>query len=504
MEPPGGVGAPRAPGADADPGVAADRGVAGDRGVAADRGVAGDRGVATAADTPAHPEPAPPPPRFSRTWWAGVVPVPTGRLAALVLVAAVAALLLPPPAAVLLAAAVLVAGAIDAWLAPAPWRVGVTRELPPVIPLGGGGEIAWQLHNPTGRRLTVGLADELAPSLEAGARRVRARLAPHARTRATSTLSPSRRGTFTPPAVTVRVAGPAGLATRQGRRALPGRIEVHPSFRSRDAAELRVRRARILEQGLRSVRGRGGGTEFELLREYVEGDEFRHLDWAATARRGTPIVRTFRAERNQTVLVLLDTARTTAGLVEEVPRLDHAMDATLALATVATHLGDRTGLLGFGAGVHTLVPPRRDNGQLRRLAGAMHTLEPELGEAGYRAAFATTLARFRRRALLVILTELAPGAVEETLLPALPLLTREHAVVVASVRDPALTRLRDRAPAGVEDAYTAAAASDVLTERERIATRLRAAGVRVVDAPPGELAARLCDTYLDVKARGGW
>ncbi len=455
-------------------------------------------------DETAQPASASPPPRWSRSWWAGVLPVPSGRLAALTMVAAVAALLLPPGASVVLAAVVLLAGIVDALLAPAPWRVGVARELPAVVPLGRTGAVAWRLHNPTGRRLRVGVVDELAPSLGAAARRVRARVPAHGRSRATSTLSPTRRGTFTPAAVTVRVAGPAGLATRQARRELPGRIEVHPSFRSRDAAELRVRRARILEQGVRSVRGRGTGTEFELLREYVEGDEFRHLDWAATARRGTPIVRTFRAERNQTVLVLLDTARTTAGLVEGVPRLDHAMDATLALATVATHLGDRTGLLGFGAGVHTLVAPRRDSGQLRRLAGAMHTLEPELGEAGYRAAFAAALARFRRRALLVVLTELAPGAVEETLLPALPLLTREHAVVVAAVRDPALTELRDRVPAGVEDAYAAAAASDVLTARERIATRLRAAGARVVDAPPGELAARLCDTYLDVKVRGGW
>ena len=133
----------------------------------------------------------------------------------------------------------------------------------------------------------------------------------------------------------------------------------------------------------------------------------------------------------------------------------------------------------------------------------MHTLEPELAESGYPAAFATTLARFRRRALLVILTELAPGAVEETLLPALPLLTREHAVVVAAVRDPAIVELRDRVPTGVEDAYAAAAASDVLAARTRVAARLHAAGARVEDAPPGELAARLCDTYLDVKATGG-
>jgi len=452
----------------------------------------------------APPVSTPRPARWSRPWWAGVLPVPTGRMAALAVVVAVAGGVVPGWGALALAFGLVLAAAGDAAMAPSPWRIGVTRDLPPVLPLEGEGEVAWELGNPTGRAVTVGIADELAPSLGAGDRRVRAELAPHGRTRAAARLRPTRRGTFTPPGCTVRVVGPLGLATRQSRRELPGRIEVHPSFRSRDAAELRIRRARILEQGLRSVRGRGSGTEFESLREYVEGDEFRHLDWAATARRGVPIVRTFRAERNQTVLVLLDTGRTTAGLVAGVPRLDHAMDATLALATVATYLGDRTGLLAFGADVRVHLAPRRDRGQLRRLSGAMHALEPELAESGYGAAFRATLTRFRRRALLVVLTELAPGAVEETLLPALPLLLREHAVLIAAVRDPALEGFAEQVPGGVEDAYAAAAAQEVVASRERLVAQLRAAGARVVDAPPGELAARLCDTYLDVKTRGAW
>jgi uncharacterized protein (DUF58 family) len=450
------------------------------------------------------PEAAPVPPRGSRAWWAGLVPVPTGRLAAAMVVVAIAALVLPGPVAPLLAVVLLVLAAVDAWRAPAPWRIGLARELPGVVPLDRSAEVAWHLTNPHGHPVTVTVTDELAPTLGAAARRVVATIPAHGRIRAATALHPRRRGTFTPAAATVRVTGRLGLATRQARRELLGRIEVHPSFRSRAAAELRVRRARILEQGLRSVRGRGVGTEFETLRDYVEGDEFRHLDWAATARRGVPIVRTFRAERNQQVLVLLDTGRTTAGLVEAVPRLDHAMDAALALATVATHLGDRTGLVAFGADVRAVLAPRRDAAQLRRLSTALHALEPELAEAGYTAAFRTVLARFRRRALLVVLTELTPGAAEETLLPALKLLTREHAVVVAAVRDPAMEEMTLRAPTGTDDAYAAAAAGEVLAARERLATRLRAAGARVVDAPPASLAAEVCDAYLDVKTHGGW
>jgi uncharacterized protein (DUF58 family) len=432
-----------------------------------------------------------------------MIPVPTARTAVALVGAALISGFGPdvigvwPPIALVLTLVV-----IDAGLTPAPWTVGFGRELPAVLPLESTGQVVWRLRNPSGRRLKIAVADDLTPSLGASTRRVRTTLPPGGRARASVGLAPRRRGTFRPTAVTVRVLGPLGLATRQSQRQVEGRIEVHPSFRSRDAAELRIRRARLLQEGLRSVRGRGGGTEFEALREYVQGDEFRHVDWSATARAGTPIVRTYRAERNQTVVVLLDTGRVVAGLVEDVPRLDHGMDATLALATVATALGDRVGMIAFGGQVRAVVAPRRDRGQLRRLSGAMHALEPELAESGYHDAFRTTLMRFRRRALLVLVTELSDEAVQETLVPALPVITREHAVVIASVRDPALERLRDREAASASDAYASAAAASVLSDRTRAAARLHALGAHVVDTGPDELASALADVYLDVKARG--
>ena len=459
---------------------------------------------ATSGVASRRPVPAPRPARGSRAWWSGVLPVPTLRTAALAAVAAVVALAVPtlPGGAWTLLAALVLLVVLDGALAPAPWTIGVDRGLPAVLPLGGAGMVTWRVANPLRRRLDVALADELAPSLRARSRRVRLSVPGRGTRRASVPLAPRRRGTFRPTELTVRVAGPLGLAVRQAPREIAGQLQVHPSFHSRQAAELRLRRARLLEQGLRSVRGRGGGTEFESLRDYVEGDEVRHVDWAATARLGRAIVRTHRAERNQTVVVLLDTGRVMAGLVEGVPRLDHGMDATLALATVATRSGDRTGLVPFGAHVHALVPPRRDRDQLRRISTAMHRLEPELAESAYRDAFVATLSRFRRRALLVVVTELASEAVQETLVPALPLVLREHAVVVASVRDPALAGWVRRGGEGPAEAYRAAATASVLAERRRAATRLRTLGARVVDAPPGELAARLADTYLDIKASG--
>jgi uncharacterized protein (DUF58 family) len=434
-----------------------------------------------------------------------MAPVPTWRAAGLLGVGAVisgfgpAAIGVWPPLAVV---ALLVV--IDAARTPAPWRFPVSRRLPRVLALDGEAELTWVVGNPTSRSYQIAIADEFAPSLGVTRRRAAFSLPAHGRATATATLRPSRRGTFRPTVLTLRVRTPMGLATRQAERDLPGILEVHPRFRSRAEAELRIRRGRILEQGRRSARGRGAGTEFEALREYVQGDPYRHVDWAATARAGHPVVRTYRLERDQSVIVLLDCGRVVAGSVDGVPRLDHGMDATLALATVATALGDRVGLIAYGGSVRRILTPRREREQLRRLSRELHALEPELSASDHHGAVREVLLRVRRRALIVLVTDLAPGVVDDTLLPALPPLLDHHRVVVAAVRDPTLTSRMSRPPETVLDAYGAAGAATVVGGREEIAARLRGLGIEVVDQPPGRFAASVADAYLDTKAGGGW
>ena len=434
------------------------------------------------------------------------MPVPTRRLSAVAALLALALLLLASeqaPVGLLVANGVLVAVAVVDWvLAPSPSAVGVERDLPGVLVLGNPGQVTWLVRNPTGRRLRVGLADELAPSLRAGGRRARLSVPAHGDSEARTTIRPARRGLFEISEVVVRVAGPLGLAARQRARSLPGTLRVYPPFRSRDEAELRINRARILEVGLRSAQGRGGGTEFDQLREYTVDDEFRRIDWAATARAGKAIVRTYRAERNQTVILLLDNGRVMAGRVDDVPRVEHAMDAVMMMTAVATRLGDRVGMVAFDSEVRGVVKPAHRTEQLGRITEAMYHLEPQLVESDYRGAFSETMARFRRRAMLVILTDLVEQAVGESLLPALPLIVRDHLVIVAAVRDPALAGWASGRPTEASGAFRKAAAVSALHERARTAARLQGLGATVVDAPPGELAPRLADAYLKVKATG--
>lgn len=457
-------------------------------------------GEATVLDAPVT---AARPSRRTRAWWADTVPVPTPRAAALVLVIGILAVVgLPRPALAAALGVLVLAMVLDLRLAPHGGAIGLRRSLPSQVTLGEPAVVTWTLQNPGSRAIEVVLADSFPPSLGASSRRVVRLLSTYTQVEVSTELRPWRRGTVELDRVTIRVVGPLGLASRQRDRSLPGRIEVHPRFPSRRVAELRLQQARQLSAGLRSVRARGAGTEFDTLRDYVQGDDVRHLDWVATGRAGHPVVRTFQAERNQSVLVLLDTGRVVAGLVDGVPRLDHAMDATLALATVAAGLGDRVGMVAFGSRVRAMVAARADGNQRARLSRAMHRLEPELAESGYREAFATTLARFRRRALVVLLTDLSDGAVQESLVPALPTLTQAHEVVIASVQDPTVTALQRQRPSEPTQVFVAAAAARILDQRAHAASRLRGLGAHSVEAPPSQLGVRLVEQYLDVKSRG--
>ncbi len=437
------------------------------------------------------------------------MPVPTPRLAGLVatgtalqVVLAVAAPSLAPIALLGWVVVALGLGLVDWRSAPPPETIGFVRRLPPVVRLHEEAEATWTISNPHSRPVIVSVADELAPSLGPELRRARITVPANGVATVVVGIRPTRRGRFAPVEVVVRTEGPMGLAARQASRRVPSVVRVHPRFLSWKDAEIRINQARLLHSGTRSVRVRGAGTDFDHLRDYTIDDESRRIDWAATARSGRPIVRTYRAERNQTVINLLDSGRVMAGRVADVPRLEHAMDAVMALSAVATALGDRCGLAVFGREVHTVVGAAGGAHQVSRITEAMYAVEPALVESDYAGAFASALARFRRRTMLAIHTELNTSVVADTLLPALPLIVRHHVVVVCAVRDPEVVEWASLSPVDGDDARRRAAAVAALRDRDEAAAKLTAAGAVVVDEPAGRVAARLADTYLQIKSSG--
>lgn len=435
----------------------------------------------------------------------------TGRtgLVALICLLPIAVSSWPATAFVILSGALLVAVVGDAMLAASPRALELTRSGATSARLGEPVDIALRVKNGGSRRFRGEIRDAWAPSARATPRTHRVDIdVDQVRTIGTR-LRPVRRGDQQCAVVTARSIGPLGLAGRQGTHRQAWSVRILPPFLSRKHLPSRLARLREID-GLLPVLIRGQGTEFDSLREYVIGDDVRSIDWRATARRDDVVVRTWRPERDRRVVIVVDTGRTSAGRVgvdptaadpSGWPRLDWSLDAALLLAALAVRAGDHVDFLAHDRTTRAAVFGASRSELLAQLVEAMAPLEPALIESDAGATVSAVLRRVRRRALVVLLTDLNASALQEGLLPVLPRLSSRHKVILAAVADPRI----DELASGRSDAaavYDAAAAERSRNDRRAIASRLRHSGVEVVDAPPEDLAPALADSYLAMKAAG--
>jgi uncharacterized protein (DUF58 family) len=426
----------------------------------------------------------------------------TGRTAVAAAIGIVVVFVVPLGGATVLAVltVLIVAVAIDVALAASPRAVSFERSGATSTRLGEPAEIALAVVNTGSRRLRADVRDAWPPSAGATPRSWRIDIGGGDRARLPSVLVPTRRGERSAAGVTVRAIGPLGLAGRQRTRPAPWTVRVLPAFTSRRLLPDKLARLRELDGAVAAL-VRGQGSEFDSLRAYVGGDDPRSIDWRATARRSDVVVRTWRPERDRQVFLVLDTGRTAAARVGGAPRFEATLDATLLLAALSRHAGDRVGLLAHDRQVRAAVDMSRQGDVLPAVMRATASLEPALVETDVGAIVAQVLRRLRRRSLIVWFTAIEPAAIESGLLPVVASLTRRHTVVVASVSDPRLDELAsNRADAFA--AYGAAAAEAARSERARIASTLRRRGVIVVSAPPDDFASAVADAYLDLKAAG--
>jgi uncharacterized protein (DUF58 family) len=352
-----------------------------------------------------------------------------------------------------------------------------------------------------GRRTARGvLRDAWVPSAAAVPRTQRLAVPPGERRRLVSTLTPTRRGDRAAAQVTVRSVGPLGLAARQRRHRVPWTLRVLPPFTSRRFLPEKLSRLRELD-GAVTLNRRGQGSEFDSLREYVIGDDVRSIDWRASARGGGVVVRTWRPERDRRLVCVIDTGRTSAARVGDVPRLDASLDACLLLAAVAARAGDRVDLLAADDVVRASVQGLARQQVLPRLVQVMAGLDVALAESDAGLVVSEVLRRERKRSLVVWFTALDAAPVELGLLPALGALVTRHTVLIAAVGDPAVQAMA-LGRGDSEAVYQAAAAERALAERRRVTALLRRRGVLVVDEPADAFPSRLTDVYLGLKAAG--
>ncbi len=403
--------------------------------------------------------------------------------------------------AALLYDAVLLVGAVIESRRLAHDAPAVERRMDTRLVVGVENRITLRLHNPHARTLKVVVRDDLPEGWEAQPPELEVELPPFARRDVSYVVVPERRGRFAFGDVHLRLDGRARLGASVVSVTAKEEARVYPNVLGPRRYELAARLGDLTSVGFRSIRQAGGGGEFEQLREYVAGDAFRDLDWKSTAKRQRPVTRVFEQERSQIVLLAIDAGRMMATRIGCISKLDHAINAALLLAYVALRQGDRVGLVVFGDHVRTFVAPGSGPGHYKKLLEALYAVEAEETFVDFRRLLEFVQVRARKRALLVLFSDLLDEAHAMPLAEHAALLRRTHLPVCVTMHDAVATELADAPVPDARGAYRRAAAADLLSERDAVKAHLKKNGVGVVEAPPGELAVATVNRYLEIKAR---
>jgi uncharacterized protein (DUF58 family) len=312
-----------------------------------------------------------------------------------------------------------------------------------------------------------------------------------------------RRGTGTLRAVWMRLDGPLGLLRRIVRSTVThGVTRVVPN--ARHVRELAIAHfgAQPLRGGMKVERRAGDGGEFDAMVGYVQGMDVRQIDWKSSARHQDLRVRRFRLERNQRVVVCVDTGRSMADPIEGVSRLDHAIHAAMVLSQTALRGGDLVGLHAYGAEPEAWVAPASGIRHASKITEACAGLVAQPVETNHVLGIHALLTKLSRRSLVVVLTELSDSTTAELMVEHLGHLVRRHLVIFVALDDPTVEEPLSRAPSDAQDLGAAVVAGHLRQDRQRVLRRLARMGVDVVHGPPRTATLRLLERYVHIKRRG--
>jgi uncharacterized protein (DUF58 family) len=325
------------------------------------------------------------------------------------------------------------------------------------------------------------------------------RLPPKREVVQTYSLKSYRRGSFSFGAVFYRITGPLGLIQRQGKIDLPQGVQVLPDMTGEGSRDLQLALAGAFQAGRRKATRRGEGSEFESLREHQRDDDFRHIDWKASAKRGKLISRQYETERDQRLMILLDTGRLMSPKIGSYRKLDYAINASVHLAQIALHKGDLVGYAIFNDEMRAFAEPKKGQAQMSHFVRNLTSLQATRLESDYAAVFNHILRRCSRRTLIVCFTDLGDAASAESLLgAALPLMPR-HLPVIVTVSNSEVLAVTRKAPENEFEVYRHVAAMEIWNDYQRTLRGLRSRGVATVSVPAQELSTSTINEYLRIK-----
>ena len=379
----------------------------------------------------------------------------------------------------------------------------IKREFSRRLAIGEEDDVLLTIENTSDNAFYLTIKDEFPPEMVLIGKR-EAEVSIDARSKAEFSYSfvPPRRGKYHFGKTAVRYFSRLGLIWCQTDLGEEQEVKVYPSIRRAREMELKALGANAyLAVQRKSVR-RGEGREFESMRDYVRGDELRHISWTTTARRGKLTTRQYQIERDQTIIIALDAGRLMTGRIDDETKFDTAIHASLALMSAAAKGGDNCGLVVFGRKIKKYLPPKKGLAHIDGVLEALYDLEPELIEPSYSRAFQFISSNSKKRALVVILTDLVDKDSSKELINSLKLLRPRHLPLVVTIGDRDLNSTVAKIPDDINEVFTQSAAEEIIFQRDSALRQVETLGGLAIDVTANSLAPNLLETYLRVKERG--
>jgi uncharacterized protein (DUF58 family) len=378
------------------------------------------------------------------------------------------------------------------------------------LSLGAENAITLLLANRGQRPISFQLRDEYPYQFISDAVTLEGQIAAYDIHEARYHLKPLQRGNYQFGDINIRYLSALKTFVRQARYPATAQVKVYPNVLDVRKYDLLARRGLLFELGLRANRQFGAGTEFSRLREYNTDDEFRRINWKATARRGKPIAAEYETERSQYIVSMIDTGRLmrppvddpTSGAGHGLAKLDYAINTALLLSYVATLKGDHVGLLTFADDVRTYLAPKRGKGQFYHMLEALYNVQFEPVEADYGQALAYLGVKHKRRSLIIMFTDLVTLDAAKPLIAHMARLAQRHLPLCVVISDPNITNLAAQPPRDSDAVYQRAVAEMLLDERRVVLDTLNRSGVLTLDVPADKLTVSVINKYLELKGRG--
>jgi uncharacterized protein (DUF58 family) len=396
---------------------------------------------------------------------------------------------------------VVIAWAVDLAGLPRPGDLHITRSWQGVPALSVKAAIALTVENKSRTPLHITLIDNVPSVLRKDAPQLELAVAARNEASASYDILPTARGEVSLHSVYLRYQSALRIAERWAVAELPQRICVYPNLQEARRHAIYLVRSRQIELEKRHSRIKGAGREFESLREYREGDEYRDVCWTASARRGKLVTRLYQVERSQTIWLVLDAGRLMRTRVAGLTKLDYAVNAALSLGQVALGTGDRVGLLTYGRGIRQRVAPYRGSAHLRQIIEQLARVHSEAVEGDHLQAVSALLSAQQRRSLIVWITDFPETAMTPEVIDAAAQMTNRHLVLFVVIGQPDLEATAGKEPRSVTEMFLTTAAQEMMHRREVLLARLRQRGALAVEVSSASASTAVVNSYLDVKQR---